>query len=74
MHGAIVAHYATSRAVLDLKDCEVYWCTADPGWVTGVSYGILGPLSCGVTMIVDEDEFDLERWYSIVQNEKVAVW
>lgn len=74
VHGAIVAHYATSRAVLDLKDGEVYWCTADPGWVTGVSYGILGPLSCGVTMIVDEDEFDIERWYSIVQNEKVAVW
>ena len=74
VHGAIVAHYATSRAVLDLKDGEVYWCTADPGWVTGVSYGILGPLSCGATLIVDEDEFDLERWYSIVQNEKVAVW
>ncbi|HNL55805.1 MAG TPA: AMP-binding protein, partial [Turneriella sp.] len=74
VHGAIVAHYATSRAVLDLKEGEVYWCTADPGWVTGVSYGILGLLSCGVTMIVDEDEFDLERWYSIVQNEKVAVW
>jgi len=74
VHGAIVAHYATSRAVLDLKDGEVYWCTADPGWVTGVSYGILGPLSCGATLIVDEDEFDIERWYSIVQNEKVAVW
>jgi acetyl-CoA synthetase len=74
VHGAIVAHYATSRAVLDLKDGEIYWCTADPGWVTGVSYGILGPLSCGVTLIVDEEEFDIERWYSIVQNEKVAVW
>lgn len=74
VHGAIVAHYATSRAVLDLKEGEVYWCTADPGWVTGVSYGILGPLSCGATLIVDEEEFDIERWYSIVQNEKVAVW
>lgn len=74
VHGAIVAHYATSRAVLDLKDGEIYWCTADPGWVTGVSYGILGPLACGVTMIVDEDEFDIERWYSIVQDQKVAVW
>lgn len=74
VHGAIVAHYATSRAVLDLKDGEVYWCTADPGWVTGVSYGILGPLSCGATLIVDEDEFDLERWYSIVQDQRVAVW
>ena len=74
VHGAIVAHYATSRAVLDLRDGDVYWCTADPGWVTGVSYGILGPLSCGATLIVDEDEFDLERWYTIVQNQKVAVW
>lgn len=74
VHGAIVAHYATSRSVLDLKDGEVYWCTADPGWVTGVSYGILGPLSCGATLIVDEDEFDLERWYSIVQDQRVAVW
>ncbi len=74
VHGAIVAHYATSRAVLDLKDAEIFWCTADPGWVTGVSYGILGPLACGATLIVDEDEFDLERWYSIVQDQRVAVW
>ncbi len=74
MHGAIVAHYATARSVLDLHDGEIFWCTADPGWVTGVSYGMLGPLSCGVTLIVDEDEFDLNRWYTIVQNEKVAVW
>jgi len=74
VHGAIVAHYATSREVLDLKDGDIYWCTADPGWVTGVSYGILGPLSCGITMIVDEDEFDLDRWYSIVAREKVTVW
>jgi acetyl-CoA synthetase len=53
---------------------RVYWCTADPGWVTGTSYGIIAPLVHRVTMIVDEAEFDLDRWYSTLQNEKVEIW
>jgi len=59
---------------LDLHPDDVFWCTADPGWVTGTSYGIVAPLLHGVTSIVDEAEFDAERWYRILQDEKVSVW
>ncbi len=74
VHGAAVAHYATGRVALDLHDEDIYWCTADPGWVTGMSYGIIAPLLHGVTMVVDEAEFNAERWYSILQKHKVSVW
>ena len=74
VHQAIVAHHATGRLALDLRPGDVYWCTADPGWVTGTSYGILAPLSNRVTMIVDEAEFDVDRWYSTLEREAVNVW
>jgi acetyl-CoA synthetase len=73
-HEAVVAHYATGRYVLDLREGDVYWCTADPGWVTGTSYGVVAPLSCGVTCIVDEAEFDAVRWYTLLEQEGVTVW
>ena len=59
MHGAVVGHVATARLVLDLRAEDVYWCTADPGWVTGTSYGIVAPLVIGATSIVDAAEFDV---------------
>jgi acetyl-CoA synthetase len=74
VHGAVVVHAMTGRAVLDLHDDDVYWCTADPGWVTGTSYGIIAPLVCGVTSIVDEADFEAERWYRILAEQKVSVW
>ena len=74
VHGAVVAHYATGAVALDLHPEDIFWCTADPGWVTGTSYGIVAPLVHGVTSIVDEAEFDAERWYRILQDEKVSVW
>ena len=74
VHGAILAHHATAGCALDLHPNDVFWCTADPGWVTGTSYGILAPLSHGVTSIVDEGEFDAERWYGILRDEGVTVW
>ncbi len=74
VHEAIVAHLATGRLALDLRPDDVYWCTADPGWVTGTSYGILAPLATGVTLVVDEADFDAERWYGILQLEQVSVW
>jgi len=74
VHGALVAHYATAAAALDLRPDDIFWCTADPGWVTGTSYGIVAPLAHGVTSIVDEAEFDAERWYRILQDERVSVW
>jgi|CXWL01.1.fsa_nt_gi acetyl-CoA synthetase len=74
VHGAIVSHVVTARLALDLHDDDVFWCTADPGWVTGTSYGIIAPLACGVTAVVDEAEFDAERWYRILDEQRVTVW
>lgn len=74
VHEAIVAHRITSRLVLDLGPGDVFWCTADPGWVTGTSYGILGPLSCGATVIAYDGPFDVERWYDVLEGERVDVW
>ncbi|MFD5810441.1 acetate--CoA ligase [Rhodococcus aetherivorans] len=74
VHGAVVTHYATGRYALDLHPDDIYWCTADPGWVTGTSYGIVAPLLHGVTSIVDEAEFDAERWYRILQDQQISVW
>jgi acetyl-CoA synthetase len=74
VHGAVAMHYATGLYALDLHDDDIYWCTADPGWVTGTSYGIISPLLHGVTSIVDEADFDAERWYRILQDQEVSVW
>jgi acetyl-CoA synthetase len=74
VHEAVVAHHATGLMALDLHPDDVFWCTADPGWVTGTSYGIVAPLTCGVTSILDEGDFDAERWYRIVAGEGVSVW
>lgn len=74
VHGALVTHWATGRYALDLHPDDVFWCTADPGWVTGTSYGIVAPLLHGVSSIVDEAEFDAERWYRILQEQQVSVW
>jgi acetyl-CoA synthetase len=74
VHDAVVAHHATGRFALDLHDEDVFWCTADPGWVTGTSYGIIAPLTVGVTSIIDEGDFDPERWYATLAAEHVTVW
>jgi acetyl-CoA synthetase len=74
VHEAVVAHHVTGQFALDLHPGDVFWCTADPGWVTGMSYGIISPLTNGATLIVDQSEFDAERWYRILQDQKVAVW
>ncbi|MDE2050756.1 MAG: acetate--CoA ligase [Gammaproteobacteria bacterium] len=73
-HAAVVAQHATSQLVLDLHPGEVYWCTADPGWVTGIAYGLIGPLTCAATMIVDREEFDPQRWYQVLAQECVNIW
>ena len=74
VHGAVLTHWATGRYALDLHPDDIFWCTADPGWVTGTSYGIVAPLLLGVTSIVDREEFDAERWYGILQAQGVSVW
>ena len=74
VHAAVAAHRATAIEALDLHADDIYWCTADPGWVTGTSYGIIGPLCVGCTLIVDEEEFDAERWYRTLAEQRVGVW
>ena len=74
VHAAVIAHHATGAYALDLHPDDVFWCTADPGWVTGTSYGIISPLTHGVTVVVDEAEFDVHRWYTILEHERVTVW
>ena len=74
VHEAVVAHHVTGRTALDLRPGDIYWCTADPGWVTGTSYGIISPLTNGVTLVIDEAEFDAERWRRILGEQKVTVW
>jgi acetyl-CoA synthetase len=74
VHEAVVAHHVTARFALDLHPEDIFWCTADPGWVTGTSYGLVAPLTNGVTSIIDEGDFDAERWYRILHDEAVTVW
>ncbi len=74
VHGAVLAHHVTGRLALDFHPGDVFWCTADPGWVTGTSYGIIAPLSNGITLLVDEADFDAERWYGILERHRVTVW
>ncbi len=74
VHQAILTHYMTGKYVLDLHPGEVFWCTADPGWVTGISYGMIAPLAHRVINIIDEADFDAERWCHILQDQKVNIW
>ena len=74
VHEAVITHNATGRFALDLSEDDIYWCTADPGWVTGTSYGIIAPLTIGCTMLSDEQDFDAARWYQVLAEEKVSVW
>ncbi len=74
VHEAVVAHHITGKLALDFHPEDIFWCTADPGWVTGTSYGIIAPLTNGLTSIVDEADFDAERWYGVLQDHHVSVW
>ena len=74
VHEAALIHYVTGKYALDLRPGDIFWCTADPGWVTGTSYGIIAPLLLGATNIVDEGDFDAERWYRTLETQKVTVW
>jgi len=74
VHKALYSHWMSGYYVLDFQSEDIYWCTADPGWVTGTSYGIIAPWLHGVTNVIDEAEFDATRWYTILQNEKITIW
>jgi acetyl-CoA synthetase len=74
VHSSLLSQYLTSKWVLDLRPEDVYWCNADPGWVTGTSYGIIGPWANGVTQVVLDSGFIAERWYAFMQKHRVTVW
>ena len=71
---AMIGHYQTAKWALDLRDDDRYWCTADPGWVTGTSYGIYGPWTLGITSVVIGGRFDPDRWFQTIQKYKVTMW
>lgn len=73
-HQAFPQELATAKLVLNLKENDIYWCTADPGWVTGVVYGILTPWACGAAQIIYEGRFDAKKWYSLIEDFKVNIW
>jgi len=74
VHYSIISQYLTSKWVLDLQPDTVYWCNADPGWVTGTSYGIIGPWANGVTQVVLDSGFNAGRWYEFMETHRVTVW
>jgi acetyl-CoA synthetase len=74
VHNAMIQHYQTGKWVLDLQEDDIYWCTADPGWVTGTSYGIFAPWLNGVTNVIRGGRFSPEDWYQTLEKNGVTVW
>ncbi len=74
VHNDIVGQHMTSKWVLDLRDDGIYWCTADPGWVTGTVYSIFGPWSLGATSVAYEGRFDADSWYRLIDRLHITVW
>ncbi|MCQ6274411.1 acetate--CoA ligase [Bacillus sp. V3B] len=74
IHNAMIQQYQTAKWVLDLKEEDVFWCTADPGWVTGTSYGIFGPWLTGTSNLIVGGRFNPETWYKMIEDYGVTVW
>lgn len=74
VQNAMIQHYYTGKIVLDLQEDDIYWCTADPGWVTGTSYGIFAPWLNGATNVIRGGRFSPQDWYNTLQKYKVTVW
>ena len=74
VHGGIMTIHQTTKEILGLKEGDKYWCTADQGWVTGTSYGVIGPWSWGITQIHFSGQYNPEEWFTILEREKINVW
>lgn len=74
VHNAMIQHYQTARWILDMQEDDVYWCTADPGWVTGTSYGIFGPWLTGTSNVIVGGRFKPETWYQVLEDYGVTIW
>jgi acetyl-CoA synthetase len=74
VHRSVIHQSRTAEEVLNLKDTDIFWCTADQGWVTGTSYGIIGPWSLGITQVHYGGGYDAKLWFDLLQKEKVTIW
>ena len=74
VHYSLISQFLTAKWVLDLRDDDIYWCTADPGWVTGTSYGIIAPFALGVTQCVMDVGFSAETWYRFIEKHRITMW
>ena len=74
LHKGVLLQNYTAKNILQLNENEIFWCTADQGWVTGTSYGIIGPWSLGVSQIHFSGAYDAETWISLIENENISVW
>jgi acetyl-CoA synthetase len=74
VHYSLISQYITAKYTLDLRDDDIYWCTADPGWVTGTSYGIIGPWVNGITQVVLDCGFKADNWYRFIEKYRVTIW
>ncbi|MDQ0161042.1 acetate--CoA ligase [Aeribacillus alveayuensis] len=74
VHNAMIQHYQTGKWVLDLKEDDIYWCTADPGWVTGTVYGMFAPWLLGATNVIVGGRFSPEYWYETIEKYGVTIW
>lgn len=74
VHSSILHQNRTTSEVLNLTENDIFWCTADQGWVTGTSYGIIGPWSMGITQLHYGGAYDARLWFDLLQNEKVTIW
>lgn len=74
VHYSLISQYITAKYVLDLQEDDIYWCTADPGWVTGTSYGIIGAWANGASQCVLDAGFKSDSWYQFIQDHKITVW
>ena len=74
VHNDMLGYYATGKYVQDLREDDMYWCTADPGWVTGVVYGLLAPWLNGVATVLRGGRFSADDWYKVLEKYKISVW
>jgi len=73
-HYSILQEHLTAKWVLDIHERDICWITADPGWITGVAYGILGTWSLGASVVCYDGRFDPEKWYEVLEKYQVSVW
>jgi acetyl-CoA synthetase len=74
VHNAMIQHYQTGKWIMDFQEDDIFWCTADPGWVTGTSYGIFAPWLNGVTNVIRGGRFSADDWYQTLEKNRVTIW